>query len=189
MPVDYDKYYQADDLFGEPYPELLEYFARRSSKGKVLDIGCGQGRDALAIARMGYEVTGMDHSKVGLKQMSEKAAKEQLSITATEADIYAYPHWDQYEILLLNSFFHFGKREKQKETALLIDIIKAIKKEAELIICIQRIGKKVEQLTTIISEVDLTERIKTIDLEYQFVDQASNHSSITPYQIIIEKKK
>lgn len=27
MTVTYDKYYQTENLFGEPYPELIEFFA------------------------------------------------------------------------------------------------------------------------------------------------------------------
>lgn len=37
MPVTYDKYYQTENLFGEPYPELIEFFAEYPRKGKVLD--------------------------------------------------------------------------------------------------------------------------------------------------------
>jgi len=35
----YDKYYQTTDLFGEPYPELIEFFARYEPKGKVIVLG------------------------------------------------------------------------------------------------------------------------------------------------------
>lgn len=54
MTATYDKYYQTENLFGDPYPELIEFFANYPKKGKVLDLGCGQGRDAIAIAQLGY---------------------------------------------------------------------------------------------------------------------------------------
>ena len=59
MPT-YDKHYQTPNYFGEPYPELLSFFSKYKPKGHVLDLGCGQGRDAIAMARMGYKVTGVD---------------------------------------------------------------------------------------------------------------------------------
>jgi tellurite methyltransferase len=47
MTVTYDKYYQTENLFGEPYHELIQFYAEFPKKGKVLDLGCGQGRHAI----------------------------------------------------------------------------------------------------------------------------------------------
>ncbi|MEZ4951696.1 MAG: methyltransferase domain-containing protein, partial [Saprospiraceae bacterium] len=80
MPEAYDKYYQTEDLFGSPYPELIAFFTKLPSKGNVLDLGCGQGRDAIALARMGYSVTGIDNSSVGIKQMNQIAKNEKLDL-------------------------------------------------------------------------------------------------------------
>lgn len=52
MKSPYDEYYQTEDLFGAPYPELVTFFAEREQRGKVLDLGCGQGRDAIAFGRL-----------------------------------------------------------------------------------------------------------------------------------------
>ena len=79
MTVTYDKYYQTENLFGEPYPELIEFFAEYPYKGKLLDLGCGQGRDAIALARLGYSVTGIDNSKVGIQQMNQIGQVEKVA--------------------------------------------------------------------------------------------------------------
>lgn len=47
MKVEYDNYYQTEDLFGAPYPELIAFYASMEKKGRLLDVGCGQGRDAM----------------------------------------------------------------------------------------------------------------------------------------------
>lgn len=36
--ADYDKYYKTENLFGDPYAELLEFFRDYQSKGKLLDV-------------------------------------------------------------------------------------------------------------------------------------------------------
>lgn len=41
MTVTYDKYYQTENLFGDPYPELIKFLTDYPKKGKVLDLGCG----------------------------------------------------------------------------------------------------------------------------------------------------
>ena len=76
MSQEYDKYYQTENLFGEPYPELIKLYGAIEHKGKLLDLGCGQGRDAIALARLGYEVVGIVYSKVGIAQLYKIAKKE-----------------------------------------------------------------------------------------------------------------
>ncbi len=76
----YDQYYKEKDLFGKPYPGLQKFFKKYEPKGKVLDLGCGQGRDALFLGALGYNVTGIDLSKVGIDQMNQVAAHKKLPV-------------------------------------------------------------------------------------------------------------
>ena len=64
--ADYDKYYKTEELFGQPYPELIDFFKNYEPKGNIIDLGCGQGRDSISFARLGYKVTGNDNSKVSI---------------------------------------------------------------------------------------------------------------------------
>ena len=52
----------------------------------VLDVGCGQGRDALFIARLGHVVTAIDLSPSGISDLQRDAAAEGLAIFAEVAD-------------------------------------------------------------------------------------------------------
>jgi len=79
--VEYDKHYQTEKLFGSPYPELIAFYAAITQKGKLLDLGCGQGRNAIALAKLGYEVTGIDYSIIGIEQLKKVAKEERLPIT------------------------------------------------------------------------------------------------------------
>lgn len=55
---------------------LLDYLKRRDlNPEKFLDLGCGNGRNAIPLAKLGYKVVGMDISKVAVKQALELARK------------------------------------------------------------------------------------------------------------------
>lgn len=45
-----------------------------------LDLGCGNGRNIIPLARMGYEVSGMDISEVALRQAKEKLGLESAEV-------------------------------------------------------------------------------------------------------------
>ena len=47
--------------------------------GRALDVGCGEGGDAIWLARQGWEVTGADVSQVALDRAAGEAAREGLT--------------------------------------------------------------------------------------------------------------
>ncbi len=123
----YDKYYEKPDYFGKPYIGLIDFFKNHKPKGMVLDLGCGQGRDALALARLGYSVKGVDISKVGVDQMMRIAKKESLNITGEVGDVFAYPITDEFDIVLLDSMLHFYKNDIEKEAEFVKRILSELK--------------------------------------------------------------
>lgn len=189
MKVEYDKYYQTENLFGEPYPELIDFYSAIKNKGKLLDLGCGQGRDSIALAKLGFEVTGIDNSKVGIEQLNEIAKKENLPLQGIVTDIYEYSNYKEFDFVLLDSMFHFGKREKEKEIGLLKRIIEKVKPNTQITICIQNSGNKLKILNSIISEERNVEIVKRDELDYEFKDKETNHSSKTKYEMVTIKKR
>ena len=188
MSVEYDKYYQTKNLFGSPYPELLEFYSSIESKGKLLDIGCGQGRDAIPLAQLGYKVTGLDYSKVGIEQLNQIAKQENLPLEGMVQDIYAYNQFGEFDFILLDSMFHFGKKDRAKEEELLKTIFTQAKSGALITICIQNTGKKVAILHSIIEAQKSLKIIHQKDLIYIFEDKESNHRSETQYEMITVRK-
>ncbi len=188
MGVNYDDYYQTENLFGDPYPELVRFFTRLETRGKVLDLGCGQGRDSIALARMGYYVTGVDHSEVGIRQLNKIAQQHELSLKGLVADIYEYQDFGEFDVILLDSMFHFAKGDKEKELGLLESIINEAKGEAMIVICIQDSGKKMQIFEAAISGRTDLEMIHREGLIYRFEDQTSNHHSESKYEMVAMKK-
>lgn len=172
MKVEYDKYYQTENLFGEPYPELVKFYSTKKPEGKLLDVGCGQGRNFIALARLGYDVIGIDHSKVGIQQLKEIAKKEHLPLIGIVGDIYEYTNFGDFDFVLLDSIFHFGKRGKEKETQLLKGIIEGVNPETLITICIQNSGNKLKVLNSIIAGFANLETVSREALTYKYVDKA-----------------
>ncbi|HIH76921.1 MAG TPA: class I SAM-dependent methyltransferase [Methanomassiliicoccales archaeon] len=64
------------DFFGAEPSDLavraVDIFRRNGCK-KVLELGCGQGRDTCLFAKEGFQVIALDYSESGICQMREKA--------------------------------------------------------------------------------------------------------------------
>lgn len=72
----YDAIYRAKDYEGEA--DLIERLLARHNAPRpcrILDIGCGTGRHALALAGRGYDVTGIDRSPFMLEHARTRAAR------------------------------------------------------------------------------------------------------------------
>ncbi len=188
MTATYDKYYQTENLFGDPYPELIEFFANYPKKGKVLDLGCGQGRDAIAIAQLGYSVTGIDNSKVGIKQMVQIGKVQKLNLIGQVEDIYTYDNFAAFDIILLDSMFHFAIKDKDKEIQLIKKIISKIQNGSLMVICIQDTGNKVKTLNQAIDFEKNHTRLADKKFKYTFEDEESGHKSETDYRMIVIEK-
>lgn len=188
MTVTYDKYYQTENLFGEPYPDLIKFFAKYPEKGKVLDLGCGQGRDAIALARLGYSVTGIDNSKVGIDQLNQIGQGENLNLIGQVGDIYAFKRFDQFDIVLLDSMFHFAKKDKDKEVGLVKKIVSEIRVGSLLVVCIQDTGHKVQILNNAIDFEKRLNRLEDKTFKYIFEDKDGGYKSETDYRMLIVEK-
>jgi tellurite methyltransferase len=186
MTVPYDKYYQAENLFGKPYPELIRFFNKYPKNGKILDLGCGQGRDSIPLARLGFDVTGIDNSKVGIEQMNQIARTEDLKLNGIIADIFGFDKFDGYDYIVLDSMFHFAKNDRIKETEFIKKIISKIRKGCLVIFCIQDTGKKVEILK---NTIGFEEKISQIeDKKFKYVFEESGHKSESNYRMVVVKK-
>ena len=73
------------------FRKLLSFFENYDDEcATVHDSGCGQGRDALFIARKGQSVLGVDTAQSGIEQMLEEAESEKLAVDGVITDITNY---------------------------------------------------------------------------------------------------
>ena len=79
----------------------------RHTKGAVLDLACGPGRHAVALARRGFAVTGVDRSAFLLDKARLRASELDLDIEWVHEDMRAIRRPATYEIAL-SLFTSFG---------------------------------------------------------------------------------
>lgn len=85
MPRDWDIYYSESAAADRPPAPLLVELADTLAPGRALDIACGAGRNALHLARLGWEVVAVDASRVAIAQLRERA--EGLRVDARVANL------------------------------------------------------------------------------------------------------
>ena len=98
---------------------MVSFFNELDLQGaEVLDLGCGQGRDALMIARLGHKVTGVDISKTGVSQMVEQAEVEGLEVKGVVSDIVTYSPNTMYDVVLLDRVLHMLETDEVRGSLL-----------------------------------------------------------------------
>jgi len=61
---------------------------QRSAAGRpILDLACGRGRHALAVARAGLTAFGLDRNRASLRELKQRAAAAALPVHTVEADL------------------------------------------------------------------------------------------------------
>ena len=111
----FDKMYdEKEKMFGHPYREFQEYF-NEYPKGSALDLGSGQGRDSIFLALLGYQVTAVDNSKIGIVQMLREAQAQKVEIDGLVADVLDYETEKQFDIILFDMLLHGFGKPKQLE--------------------------------------------------------------------------
>ena len=110
-----DTYEKNSELFGHPYRELQDYFSRYKSRGSLLDLGCGQGRDSFFLSSIGYKVTAVDRSTVGINQLIQKAQTQGLHIDGIVDDLQNLNLQKTFDIILFDMVLHGFEKKTQLE--------------------------------------------------------------------------
>jgi tellurite methyltransferase len=76
-----------------------------SRQGRVLDLACGEGGNAVYLARLGFQVEGVDISLVGLQHAKQLAAVKGIRLDVWVADLADYPlAVNRYDIIVNINF-------------------------------------------------------------------------------------
>ena len=82
--------------------DFLVEAARGLKPGAALDLGTGRGRNAVYLARQGWDVTGLDISQAGLDAARENAAKAGVLVKTVKADYDSYDFGaEQWDLIVM----------------------------------------------------------------------------------------
>lgn len=114
----YEERYRTQELYWGGEPNEMCYDILRllppTRPLKVLDIGCGEGKDMLFLARCGYLTTGFDIAASGIAKAKNFAAKAGLNAEFFRADMLSYAPTEEFDILFASGVLHYLPPQKRR---------------------------------------------------------------------------
>lgn len=103
QPGEYNELYRGRSAVFTREPNALLVEAVRNRKpGRALDVGMGQGRNALFLAKQGWEVTGFDLADEGVRQAKAEAERLGLALRAEVAGFAGFDFGEaQWDLIVL----------------------------------------------------------------------------------------
>jgi SAM-dependent methyltransferase len=81
------RYREDGFAYGEIANDFLQACATKLSCGKALSLCEGEGRNAVSLAKLGFEVTAVDFSEIGLQKAQSLAHRHGVQINCIQADL------------------------------------------------------------------------------------------------------
>lgn len=117
--TDYDRRYITEEYYWGLTPNRICYDIMKIlppvKPYRVLDMGCGEGKDAVFFAKCGYEVTAFDISERGIEKAKKLAEHNKVEVTFFKADIYDYRPDTEYDIIFSSGVLHFVPQTQRRE--------------------------------------------------------------------------
>jgi len=106
----YEKLYDQDDYYWSKKPskmccKVLDLLPPEKPL-KLLDIGCGEGRNAVFFARNGYHVSAFDLAESGVRKTKEYANEVGVEIDAFVTNLLEYRLSEKFDILFSAGVLH-----------------------------------------------------------------------------------
>lgn len=126
MSTVYNQRYNKSGLYWGDTPSSMAFRVLESkpptSQVRLLDVGCGEGKDSIFFARNGYQVSAFDSAEVGIAKAREVAHGLSLGIDFEVADINEYRPQQSFDVVFSSGVLQYLKPNLRK---LFIDGLKS----------------------------------------------------------------
>jgi SAM-dependent methyltransferase len=106
-PVIWEQEYQKGVIWKQKPHHYTVDAAARLSGGRAIDLGAGEGHDALYLAKQGFMVSALDSSQTALQRIRDEAASRHLRLEYLEQDIRTFHFTDIYDLVCSYGALHF----------------------------------------------------------------------------------
>ncbi len=96
---------------GEPSREVRDVIKELNPDAKILDLGCGDGRNTLFIGSKGFYVKAVDFSKPGIDKLQKTALAKNISIDTDIQDMRDFFFKEKYDTVLAQYCFYLIEKE------------------------------------------------------------------------------
>jgi SAM-dependent methyltransferase len=112
------RYAQKEFVWSSDPNRFVAFEVAGLQTGRALDLGCGEGRNAVWLAEQGWRVTGVDFSEAGLQKARELARVRKVQVGWVLADVTAFrPKPGSYDLVLI-CYLQLPARERHAVMAL-----------------------------------------------------------------------
>jgi len=105
----FDEFYRTTTppwVIGEPQPAVVELERAGLIRGDVLDVGCGTGEHTILLARLGYDVLGIDFAPEAIEQARRNAETKGVGARFEVADALNLRDQPGYDTIVDSALFH-----------------------------------------------------------------------------------
>ena len=95
---------------GNPSKNVLAVVARMPTGASVLDLGCGEGRNAIYLASIGFNIWAVDISSAGIEKLNTVAKEMGLTVNSSVCDMRTYVFPRCFDLIVCQGCLHLVDR-------------------------------------------------------------------------------
>ena len=99
--------------FGNPSKEVEDIVQHLPRDAKILDVGCGDGRHALYLAKLGFSVDAFDISKNAIEKLNYLKSIHDLNLNTWVCDVLDFDFQYPYDLIIIHGVLQFIDKSKQ----------------------------------------------------------------------------
>lgn len=116
---DYESRYDTEEYYWGVQPSEMCFEVMKlippTKTVRVLDIGCGEGKDAVFFAKNGYKVSAFDITQSGVDKAKRLAEKHRVSVNFFKADVKDFRLESEFDVLFCSGVLHYIPNELRNE--------------------------------------------------------------------------